>query len=156
MTIPIRTPNTCGVRDVESHGLVLCATSFCTINSAMQKPGKSTPKQNPTERLSGLSSSDGRTSEDGWPSILRISKAKQKAKGCEKMREYQKRAMIIKSSRIRFLENWVRSLPTRDPDEVRHAIMVFAQARWKVSKRTSRKYAMKVLRIIRGEGVLLG
>jgi len=83
------------------------------------------------------------------------------------MREYQKRAMIIKSSRIRFLENWARKIPTRDPDEVYHAVVVFAQARWKVSKRTAKKYAAEVLRILglleefcEGEdnlsGVLLG
>jgi len=79
------------------------------------------------------------------------------------MREYQKRAMIVKSSRIRFLENWARRLPTRDPDEVLHAVVVFAQARWKVSKRTAKKYAVEVLRILglleefyEGEGVMLG
>jgi len=64
------------------------------------------------------------------------------------MREYLKRSMIVKSSRIRFLEAWAKKLPTRDPEEVKHAVEVFAQARFKVSKRTARKYAREVLEVL--------
>jgi len=64
------------------------------------------------------------------------------------MREYLKRAMIIKSSRIRFLESWAKNLATQDPEEVEHAVKVFAQARFKVSKRTARKYAQEVLEVL--------
>jgi len=64
------------------------------------------------------------------------------------MREHQKRAMTVKSSRIRFLEDWARKLPLQNPEEVKHAVEVFAQARWKVSKRTARKYAREILRLL--------
>jgi len=64
------------------------------------------------------------------------------------MREHQKRAMMVKSSRIRFLEAWARKLPSQNPEEVKHAVEVFAQARWKVSKRTARKYAREILRLL--------
>jgi len=64
------------------------------------------------------------------------------------MRENIKRSMTVKSSRIRFLEAWARKLPTQNPEEVKHAVEAFAQARWKVSKRTSRKYAREILRLL--------
>jgi len=64
------------------------------------------------------------------------------------MREYLKRSMIVKSSRIRFLEAWAKKLPTRDAEEVKHAVEVFAQARFKVSEKTARKYAEKILQLL--------
>jgi len=64
------------------------------------------------------------------------------------MREHIKRSMTVKSSRIKFLEGWARRLPPQNPEEVKHAVEVFAQARWKVSKRTARKYAREILRLL--------
>jgi len=56
--------------------------------------------------------------------------------------------MIVRSSRIRFLEAWARKLHSQNPEEVGHAVEVFAQARWKVSKRTARKYAREILQLL--------
>jgi len=64
------------------------------------------------------------------------------------MREYLKRAMIIKSSRIRFLESWAKNLAAQDAEEVKHADEVFAKARFKVSDATTWKYARQVLRLL--------
>ena len=64
------------------------------------------------------------------------------------MREDLRRAMIVQTSRIRFLEAWAKKLPTRDPEEVKHAVQFFAQARFRVSKSTARKYAQKVLELL--------
>ena len=64
------------------------------------------------------------------------------------MRENIKRSMIVRSSRIRFLEAWARKLHSQNPEEVGHAVEVFAQARWKVSKRTARKYAREILHLL--------
>ena len=60
--------------------------------------------------------------------------------------------MMVKSFRIRFLESWARNLPTRNNEEVKHAVEVFAQARFGVSRWTAREYAREVLRLlIKGE-----
>ena len=64
------------------------------------------------------------------------------------MREHLERAMIVQSSRVRFLKAWAEKLPTRNAEEVEHAVEVFAQARWKVTKQTARKYARKVLTLL--------
>ena len=61
------------------------------------------------------------------------------------------RAVIVKSSRIRFLHTWAEKLPTNDPEEIRHAVRVFAEARWKVSKPTARDYAKEVLNLMKEE-----
>jgi 16S rRNA G527 N7-methylase RsmG len=66
----------------------------------------------------------------------------------ENVREYIKRSMITMSSRIRFLKACAQKLPTRNAEEVRHAIEVFSQARWKVSKRTARRYAEQILQLL--------
>ena len=64
--------------------------------------------------------------------------------------------MIVKSSRIRFLEAWARDLPTRDPEEIKHAVEVFAQARFGVSEKTARRYAVKVLEALGRLGLTEG
>jgi len=64
------------------------------------------------------------------------------------MRENIKRSMIVKTSRIKFLEAWARKLPSRSPLEIRHAVEVFAQVRFGVSKRTARKYAEQVMQLL--------
>jgi len=67
------------------------------------------------------------------------------------MHEKIKRSMIIKSSRIRFLEAWARRLPSRDVEEVRHAVEVFAQNRFGVSRQTARNYAREVMQFLNQE-----
>ena len=62
-----------------------------------------------------------------------------------------KRATTVKSSRIRFLHAWAEKLPTNDPEEIRHAVRVFAEARWNVSPPTAREYAKKVLNLMKEE-----
>lgn len=64
------------------------------------------------------------------------------------MREDLMRAMIVKTSRIRFLEAWAKKLPTQDPEEVKHAVRVFAEARFQVSKPTARNYARNVVELL--------
>jgi hypothetical protein len=64
------------------------------------------------------------------------------------VRRHIERAMIVKSSRIRFLESWARKLPTRNREEVEHAVQVFAEARWGTSKATACKYAREVLELL--------
>ena len=64
------------------------------------------------------------------------------------MKEPLRRAMVVQTSRVRFLEAWARRLSTRDSEEVKHAVQVFAQARFQVSKPTARKYARKVLELL--------
>jgi predicted DNA binding CopG/RHH family protein len=60
--------------------------------------------------------------------------------------------MIVRSSRIRFLEVWARKLPSRNPEEVRHAMEIFAQKRFGVSRRTARKYAREALKMLTQKG----
>jgi hypothetical protein len=56
--------------------------------------------------------------------------------------------MIVRSTRIRLLEKWAEKLPAQKPEEVEHAVQVFAQARFGASKATARKYAQKVLELL--------
>ena len=64
------------------------------------------------------------------------------------MRDNIKRSKIVQSSRVRYLLSWARKLPTNDEIEIQHALRVFAEARWGVSKPTARTYATKVLELL--------
>jgi len=65
------------------------------------------------------------------------------------MKEYIKRAKIVKSSRIKFLASWAEKLLDKHSvDEIRHAVKVFAQNRFKVSEKTARHYAKETIRLL--------
>ena len=65
------------------------------------------------------------------------------------MREHQKRAMIVKSSRIRFLASWAEKLINQHSvDEIKHAVKVFAQNRFRISDKTARQYARETIRFL--------
>ena len=66
------------------------------------------------------------------------------------MCEHQKRAMMVKSSRIRFLASWAEKLlnQQRSVDEIRHAVRVFAQNRFRISDKTARQYAKETIRFL--------
>ena len=64
------------------------------------------------------------------------------------MSEHMERSIRVKSSRIRFLESWARNLRIQNDEELKHAVEVFSQARFEVSRQTAREYAREVLRLL--------
>jgi len=64
------------------------------------------------------------------------------------MSEHIERSIRVESSRIRFLESWARNLRIQNDEELKHAVEVFSQARFGVSRQTAREYAREVLRLL--------